>query len=180
MPPKDCSYALYMPLDDDLDPNINGNKKCLEEHMVPPRFGFGDQWTCPHHECINCGIRAAAAGGLLFRCECCDTACCEDHLPVQVRPCLHRALPSSTGPDRPLNGPPALRNKQRRFSTLAAPVFKFIGSVFVVQCSAAFCAESWRGRLLLLAPPTPSRTASARPLAHTGAAGARGGLVPVR
>ena len=41
-------------------------------------------WVCPHHSCQDCGRKAAAAGGLLFRCECCAAAFCEDHLPEDV------------------------------------------------------------------------------------------------
>jgi len=38
-------------------------------------------WSCPHHSCSHCGRKAAAAGGLLFRCSVCPKAYCEDHLP---------------------------------------------------------------------------------------------------
>jgi hypothetical protein len=38
-------------------------------------------WSCPHHECTECHRKSAAVGGLLFRCECCSKAYCEDHLP---------------------------------------------------------------------------------------------------
>ena len=31
--------------------------------------------------CHECGRKSAAVGGLLFRCECCTRAYCEDHLP---------------------------------------------------------------------------------------------------
>ncbi len=41
--------------------------------------------ACPHHNCATCGRTTAAAGGLLFRCEMCDTAYCEDHLPDGAR-----------------------------------------------------------------------------------------------
>jgi hypothetical protein len=48
-------------------------------------FSMGDapttQWSCPHHSCSECGRKAAAAGGLLFRCEVCPKTYCEDHLP---------------------------------------------------------------------------------------------------
>ena len=39
------------------------------------------KWSCPHHACDICGIKAAAAGGMLFRCQMCPSAYCEDHLP---------------------------------------------------------------------------------------------------
>lgn len=38
-------------------------------------------WSCPQHQCSECGRKAAAAGGLLFRCYICPQAFCEDHLP---------------------------------------------------------------------------------------------------
>jgi len=46
-------------------------------------FTFG--WSCPHHSCKICGRKAAAVGGLIFRCEMCPTAYCEDHLPNTAR-----------------------------------------------------------------------------------------------
>ena len=46
-------------------------------------FTFG--WSCPHHSCKICGRKAAAVGGLIFRCEMCPTAYCEDHLPNAAR-----------------------------------------------------------------------------------------------
>ena len=39
-------------------------------------------WSCPHHSCSVCFRKAGAAGGLLFRCQMCPKAYCEDHLPV--------------------------------------------------------------------------------------------------
>ncbi len=41
-------------------------------------------WSCPHHSCDDCGRKAAAAGGLLFRCSVCPSAFCEDHLPLNT------------------------------------------------------------------------------------------------
>ena len=38
------------------------------------------QWHCMHHECSVCHRKAAAVGGLIFRCEMCPRAFCEDHL----------------------------------------------------------------------------------------------------
>ncbi|MEW5298327.1 MAG: hypothetical protein WDW36_001466 [Sanguina aurantia] len=40
------------------------------------------KWSCPHHSCSACGRSTAAAGGLLFRCDMCQDAFCEDHLPA--------------------------------------------------------------------------------------------------
>ena len=31
---------------------------------------------------MECGRKAQAVGGLIFRCECCPAAYCEDHLPI--------------------------------------------------------------------------------------------------
>ena len=39
-----------------------------------------------HHtkQCVECGRKAQAVGGLIFRCECCPMAYCEDHLPIDA------------------------------------------------------------------------------------------------
>lgn len=42
------------------------------------------KWLCPHHSCGVCGRKAAAVGGLLFRCEMCPNAYCEDDLPAEA------------------------------------------------------------------------------------------------
>ena len=42
-------------------------------------------WSCPHHQCKTCGRKADAVGGLLFRCEVCPAAFCEDDLPQIAR-----------------------------------------------------------------------------------------------
>ncbi|BDA46823.1 probable global transcription activator SNF2L1 [Coccomyxa sp. Obi] len=41
-------------------------------------------WKCPHHHCGECGRAATKAGGLLFACQACDAAFCEDHLPADA------------------------------------------------------------------------------------------------
>lgn len=49
------------------------------------------KFQCRHHWCNVCGRKAQAAGGMLFRCECCPFAFCEDHLPpaaVVTKQCL--------------------------------------------------------------------------------------------
>lgn len=38
-------------------------------------------YTCPQHRCVTCERNTAAAGGLLFRCESCTSAYCDDCLP---------------------------------------------------------------------------------------------------
>ena len=43
-------------------------------------IGRTARWSCPHHTCHECG-RSLPRRGLLFRCECCTRAYCEDHLP---------------------------------------------------------------------------------------------------
>lgn len=43
-----------------------------------------NKWSCPHHSCIICQRKAAAAGGLIFRCSECPNSYCEDHLPEDV------------------------------------------------------------------------------------------------
>jgi hypothetical protein len=45
------------------------------------KSNFGLRWACPHHSCRDCGRKAQAAGGMLFRCEMCPGCFCEDHLP---------------------------------------------------------------------------------------------------
>ncbi|KAF5835257.1 hypothetical protein DUNSADRAFT_7703 [Dunaliella salina] len=50
------------------------------------------KWGCPHHSCSVCQRNTAAAGGLLFRCEMCENAFCEDHLPEEyeiIGECQH-------------------------------------------------------------------------------------------
>ena len=44
--------------------------------LEPDDFGSG-AWSCPHHACATCNMKATAAGGLLFRCEMCSNAFCE-------------------------------------------------------------------------------------------------------
>ncbi len=43
------------------------------------------KWGCSHHQCCVCNRKAAAAGGLLFRCEMCPKAWCDDDLPNYAR-----------------------------------------------------------------------------------------------
>lgn len=49
--------------------------------QVQPKGGVRKRFFCPQHDCDVCGRKAAAAGGLLFRCQMCPSAYCEDHLP---------------------------------------------------------------------------------------------------
>mmetsp|Transcript_37693 Transcript_37693/g.61364 ORF Transcript_37693/g.61364 Transcript_37693/m.61364 type:complete len:540 (-) Transcript_37693:714-2333(-) len=39
-------------------------------------------WMCSHHHCATCGKSSSAAGGLLFRCQSCPNAFCEDCFPA--------------------------------------------------------------------------------------------------
>jgi SWI/SNF-related matrix-associated actin-dependent regulator of chromatin subfamily A member 5 len=58
---------------------------CLPPDGVPPADGGRRAlWACPHHRCAECARGPAASGGLLFRCEACADAFCEDHLPATV------------------------------------------------------------------------------------------------
>jgi hypothetical protein len=41
-------------------------------------------WRCPQHSCMECGRSASAAGGLIFRCQACPAAFCDEHLPEDV------------------------------------------------------------------------------------------------
>jgi hypothetical protein len=42
------------------------------------------RYACSHHQCSVCGRKAQAVGGMLFRCECCPRAFCEDHRPQEA------------------------------------------------------------------------------------------------
>jgi SWI/SNF-related matrix-associated actin-dependent regulator of chromatin subfamily A member 5 len=50
--------------------------KCLKIKKAPNSKHF----SCPHHKCIECQ-RSSSASGLLFRCEMCEKAYCEDCIP---------------------------------------------------------------------------------------------------
>ena len=62
----------------DLCP-VSVHPECIGYTME--EIGRTARWSCPHHSCHECGRKSAAVGGLLFRCECCTRAYCEDHLP---------------------------------------------------------------------------------------------------
>ena len=53
---------------------------CEEERGQVGGYSF----TCPQHACKVCGRKAAAAGGMLFRCEACPATYCEDCLPREA------------------------------------------------------------------------------------------------
>ena len=74
----------------------------------PPGIGLtqneiakATRWACPHHSCAECGRKAAAVGGMLFRCEACPRAfspkitsrLCRDHRSVQAIPGARAATP---------------------------------------------------------------------------------------
>lgn len=40
---------------------------------------------CSHHHCVKCRKGTTEAGGWMFRCSCCPSAYCEDHLPAGAR-----------------------------------------------------------------------------------------------
>ena len=50
-------------------------------------------FSCPHHQCKTCGRKAGAVGGLLFRCEVCEAAFCEDDLPQIARDNITNTCP---------------------------------------------------------------------------------------
>ena len=56
--------------------------KCVGLNSEDDLSGFGNTWACPHHSCSQCERKAAAAGGLLFRCQMCP----------QVRPLINNSL----------------------------------------------------------------------------------------
>jgi SWI/SNF-related matrix-associated actin-dependent regulator of chromatin subfamily A member 5 len=41
-------------------------------------------WRCPQHYCMVCDRPASAVGGLIFRCQSCPNAFCDEHLPESV------------------------------------------------------------------------------------------------
>eukprot|EP00941_MAST-03F_sp_MAST-3F-sp1_P000145 g145.t1 len=53
--------------------------ECLGLTEIDPQME--KNWSCPHHRCEKCNKSAYAVGGLLFRCEMCPRAFCEDHIP---------------------------------------------------------------------------------------------------
>lgn len=62
------------------------NEDQLEQMMFvlllpPTRLTlFRRSYFCPHHNCTPCGRTTQEAGGLLFRCQLCPSAFCEDCL----------------------------------------------------------------------------------------------------
>ena len=56
--------------------------KCIG--MNEADAGSWGTWACPHHACTVCGRKAAAVGGLLFRCSVSPVSYCEDHLPADA------------------------------------------------------------------------------------------------
>ena len=61
---------------------VSAHLECLSEDQAPSTRN-GASWRCPHHSCMTCDRKSAAAGGLLFRCSECLHAYCEDHLPLE-------------------------------------------------------------------------------------------------
>jgi hypothetical protein len=59
--------------------------ECID--TTPAILAAKARWSCPHHTCAVCGRSPAAAGGLLFRCESCAGAFCDEHLPEDVLAC---------------------------------------------------------------------------------------------
>ena len=57
------------------------HRSCAHQLGCPEVGGHLGGFTCPHHACGTCGRKAAAAGGMLFRCEACPATFCEDCLP---------------------------------------------------------------------------------------------------
>ncbi|KAK9807695.1 hypothetical protein WJX72_006345 [[Myrmecia] bisecta] len=59
------------------------------------------RWSCPHHRCSECDRGTAAAGGLLFRCQTCSAAFCEDHMPPDAEILMHCARFQALGQIHP-------------------------------------------------------------------------------
>lgn len=60
------------------------HSECLGYSVAEVRKLTSHSWFCPHHACGICGRKAQAVGGLLFRCEMCPNAYCEDDLPAEA------------------------------------------------------------------------------------------------
>ena len=60
--------------------------QCTRKFGCEPMQGMlgGLTFTCPQHACGLCSRKAAAAGGMLFRCEVCPATYCEDCLPREA------------------------------------------------------------------------------------------------
>jgi hypothetical protein len=104
-------------------------------------------YSCPHHECVNCGRKSGAAGGLLFRCEACQDAYCEDCLPEAV-----------LGQGRIVDECERFKRLGQRHPT---------GAVFI-HCGAEcedFAAGGFNG---CLAPLAEQGSDGARPWVHAG------------
>jgi SWI/SNF-related matrix-associated actin-dependent regulator of chromatin subfamily A member 5 len=54
---------------------------CLTWAQRPHNSSAYQRWGCPLHECCVCGRGVAAVGGLLFTCDSCPHAYCEEDLP---------------------------------------------------------------------------------------------------
>jgi SWI/SNF-related matrix-associated actin-dependent regulator of chromatin subfamily A member 5 len=65
----------------DLCP-VSVHAECIG--MTQSEIAKATRWGCPHHSCAECGRKSAAVGGMLFRCESCPRAFCEDHLPADA------------------------------------------------------------------------------------------------
>ncbi|KAK3274376.1 hypothetical protein CYMTET_17438 [Cymbomonas tetramitiformis] len=106
----------------------------------PTQKSQARMWRCPHHTCVQCGLAAQASGGLLFRCECCMLAFCEDHLPVQAE-----------DEDDPHSEGWAAVGRCRRFESYG---LKHQAQAYFITCSAA-CRE-WKENNSDIFDPTSS------------------------
>ncbi|CAN0541615.1 unnamed protein product, partial [Laminaria digitata] len=52
---------------------------CLKKAGV--KYSNTATFVCPQHRCVGCSRTTPAAGGLLFRCQTCVNAFCEDCVP---------------------------------------------------------------------------------------------------
>lgn len=57
---------------------LSFHMSCLRLKRLP-----AGKWSCPHHKCTSC-CRTSSAAALLFRCEVCPLAYCEDCLPAEA------------------------------------------------------------------------------------------------
>ena len=55
-------------------------------HLTCARMRSDKEFACcSQHHCIKCSKSTSDAGGWMFRCSCCPSAYCEDHLPPGAR-----------------------------------------------------------------------------------------------
>ncbi|PRW60864.1 SNF2 super family [Chlorella sorokiniana] len=65
--------------------------------LVDAEVQAAKRWMCPQHACAICQRSSNAVGGMLFRCEGCCHAYCEDHLPEDADVVMENARYAQLG-----------------------------------------------------------------------------------